>query len=241
VESPPSAALAASSRSDPRYRAVVVQLLRSQAYRERGAARLFQQALPLVPARWRKLFAWHAEEELDHYRRVAAVWAVASGQLAAALDAWVDARLGERPLPGVTSFVELAMVEFLFDRAGAWQLREYVESSYLPYQQLAREILDDERGHQETGARLLIDLAADRAAAQAAFTRWLPVSLLSFGRPDSEGNRFAIAAGLKRRDSGAVMRDYIADIAPTADTAGLTFPAAEALGLALPAGFRWGR
>jgi 1,2-phenylacetyl-CoA epoxidase catalytic subunit len=216
---------------DRRYLATVDQMLRSQAWRERAASDVFASALPLVPAgRWRAIVEGHVREERAHYARVAEVWSAAFARPPAELDAWVTARLAERPLPPVTSFLELAMAQLLFDRAGRWQLSEYLESTFLPYRALAREIVDEERGHEDVGARLVVDLCAapdaDRAAAQAAFDRWLTVALLSFGRPGGAGNAFAIAAGLKTRDSADVARDFLADVARTAAAAQLAVPRA---------------
>jgi 1,2-phenylacetyl-CoA epoxidase catalytic subunit len=211
---------------DPRYLATVDRLLRAQAWRERGAAELFEAALPLVPAaRWRTIVEGHATEERAHYARVAAVWSATFGLPPADLDAWVAARLTAQPLPKVETFLELAMAQLLFDRAGRWQISEYLTSSFLPYRALAHAIVDEERGHEDTGARLVVDLCAapdvDRAAAQAAFDGWLAVALRSFGRPGGDGNAFAIAAGLKTRDSAEVARDFLADVRLVADAAGL--------------------
>jgi 1,2-phenylacetyl-CoA epoxidase catalytic subunit len=136
----------------------------------------------------------------------------------------------------VTTWLELAMTQLLFDRAGRFQISEYVDSSFAPYRALAREIVDEERGHEDAGAALVLALlaapdrtaaqaAADHAAAQAAFDRWLPVALLSFGRPGGDGNAFALAAGLKRRDSAEVARDFLADLAPTLAAVKLALPA----------------
>jgi 1,2-phenylacetyl-CoA epoxidase catalytic subunit len=215
---------------DPRYLATVDRMLRAQAWRERAAAELFEAALPLVPAgRWRAIVEGHAREERGHYARVGEVWSAAFARPPAELDAWVTARLAEKPLPRVTSFLELAMAQLLFDRAGRWQISEYLASSFLPYRALAHEIVDEERGHEDVGARLVVDLCgaagADRAAAQAAFDRWLAIALESFGRPGGDGNAFAIAAGLKTRDSVEVTRDFLADVARTAATAALSVPA----------------
>ncbi len=217
--------------ADPRYLPTVERLLRGQAYRERGAAELFEAALPLAPdADARRRLQGHVAEERAHYARVAAVWSEAFARPAAELDAWVTERLRERPLPTVTTWLELAMAQLLFDRAGRFQISEYVDSSFAPYRALAREIVDEERGHQDAGAALVLALlaapgaASDRTAAQAALDRWLPVALLSFGRPGGDGNAFAIAAGLKRRDSADVARDFLADLAPTLAAAKLVLP-----------------
>jgi hypothetical protein len=74
---------------------------------------------------------------------------------------------------------------------------------------------------------------------QPLFERWLKLGLLSFGRPGSEGNRYAISVGLKKRDSGLVMQDFITDIKPAMRQGGLKFPAPEALGMELPASLDW--
>jgi len=211
---------------NPRYLATVDRLLRAQAWRERVAAELFEAALSLVPrGRWRTIVEGHVGEERAHYARVATLWSVTFGRPPAELDAWVTVRLAEQPLPRLQSWLELALAQFLFDRAGRWQISEYFESTFLPYRQLARAIVEEERGHEELGARLVVDLCAapetDRAAAQAAFDRWLAIALRSFGRPGGDGNAFAIAAGLKTRDSADVARDFLADVAPAAAAAGL--------------------
>lgn len=214
-------------QSDPRYLATVERMLRSQAYRERGAAELFEAALPLAPdAHWRSVLEGHVAEEREHYEGVRSLWSRTFARPESALDAWVTARLAEHPLPPVASWLELAMALFLFDRAGRWQLSEYLKSSFEPYRDLVREIVEDELGHEDAGAHLVVTLCnapgADRAAAQAAFDRWLDVSLLSFGRAGGEGNTFAIASGLKTRDSADVTRDFLNDVAATAARAGLT-------------------
>jgi hypothetical protein len=232
--SPPEGGAAGASNpgpADPRYLATVERMLRGQAYRERGAAELFAAGLALVPAAgagWSRVIARHVEEERAHYTAVAALWSRTFARPARELDDWVSRRLRDRPFPALTSWLELAMVQFLFDRAGTWQLSEYVDSSFAPYRALARAIVADERGHQDAGARLVVQLCAapgaDPVAAQAAFATWLRVALLSFGRPGGPGNTYAIAAGLKRRDSAAIARDFLADIAPTARAANLTLP-----------------
>jgi hypothetical protein len=69
---------------------------------------------------------------------------------------------------------------------------------------------------------------------QECFNRWLRQGLLSFGRPHSEGSQYAIDVGLKKRDAGAVMRDFIDDIKPAMAAAGLSFPALGAIGVEAP-------
>jgi 1,2-phenylacetyl-CoA epoxidase catalytic subunit len=77
------------------------------------------------------------------------------------------------------------------------------------------------------------------ARKQRDFVKWLRHGLLSFGRPATEGNRYAIAAGIKKRDSGDVMQDYLDDIKPAVKACGLVFPTDRELGLEMPASLDW--
>lgn len=233
---------AAAGGGDPRYRATLDRLLRGQAYRELGAARLFEDGRALAPtAAAGETLAAHAAEERAHFRAVTVVWAAFAGEPRQALEARAEARLAEQPLPAAASWFDLAMAQFVFDRAGLWQLREYQRCSFAPYRALVAAILSDERAHQDFGADAVVawcrgrDDAGARGETNAVFARWLGTALRSFGRPDSDGDRYAVAAGLKRRPAAAVMADFLADIRPTVQRAGLTFPEAPALGVALPA------
>ncbi|HVR63560.1 MAG TPA: Phenylacetic acid catabolic protein [Polyangia bacterium] len=217
--------------------AIIDRLLRGHAYRELGAARLFEDGRALAPtAALADVIAGHAAEERAHYRAVIAVWAAFAQKPPATMEARAEARLRERPLPVVASWYELAMAQFLFDRAGLWQIAEYAACGFLPYRALAASILGDERAHQDFGAEEIARAGAAGAPpdASAVFARWLAAALRSFGRPDSDGDRAAVAAELKRRPAAAVMRDFIADIKPTIARAGLAFPAPAALDVVLP-------
>ena len=65
------------------------------------------------------------------------------------------------------------------------------------------------------------------------------IGLLSFGRPGTPGNRYAIEHGLKRRDSGACMKDFVDDIRPAVKAAGLRFPDPKRLEMELPGDIDW--
>jgi hypothetical protein len=49
----------------------------------------------------------------------------------------------------------------------------------------------------------------------------------------------AIESGIKKRDSGECMKDFVADIRPAVTAAGLRFPEPAALQLELPADIDW--
>ncbi|MFI5266233.1 MAG: hypothetical protein ACHQ7M_02535, partial [Chloroflexota bacterium] len=104
--------------------------------------------------------------------------------------------------------------------------------------EIVGKILEEEAGHEGFGEWALKKLVTDdatRAEAQRLFDKWLTISMRSFGRPYTEGNKYAVKHGLKKRESDEVMREYVEDIKPTMRAVGLKFPRPEQIGLELPA------
>lgn len=225
---------------DERYCDTVIQMMRSQAYRELAAAQLFGYGLQFVPdIKSLKFMVWHIQEETEHYIAVAQLYQQYTGE---SVEGWVMNRIKDKPIPFVSSWLELGVAQWLYDRGGFWQLQEYEKCSWEPYRTIIDKIISEERGHQSHGARIAVKLCQDaenRAEAQAVFAKWLRQGLLSFGRPNNEGNRYAIEVGLKKRDSGEVMKDFIADIKADVMAAGLRLPSKEELGIELPADIDW--
>jgi 1,2-phenylacetyl-CoA epoxidase catalytic subunit len=223
-----------------RYRDTLEQMMKSQAYRELAAARLFGHGLQFVEgSKWLKFLVWHIGEETEHYLAVARMYEKFAGH---SVDEWVAQRLTEKPIPFAQSWFELAMAQFLYDRGGFWQLQEYETCSYPSYREVIGKIIDEERGHQGLGERIVVELSQSgryEDCKQALFERWLRLGLLSFGRPGTEGNQYAIGVGLKKRDSGEVMQDFLNDIKPATRASGLTFPDPAALGMKLPESLDW--
>jgi 1,2-phenylacetyl-CoA epoxidase catalytic subunit len=225
---------------DERYERTIVQLMESQSYRELAAAHLFGSGLQFAPElRWIKFMTWHIREEVEHFDAVARMYRAFTGRDVTPV---AMARLAAKPMDRVDSWFELAMAQFLFDRGGFWQLKEYEECSFLPYRDVIGKIIDEEAGHQGLGERMVVELVQtgryeDRK--QRDFVKWLRHGLRSFGRPGTEGNRYAIDVGIKKRDSGAVMQDYLDDIKPAVKACGLGFPTAAELDLAMPGSLDW--
>jgi 1,2-phenylacetyl-CoA epoxidase catalytic subunit len=225
---------------DPRYRETLVQMMRSQAWRELSAVQLFGHGLQYVedlPAL--RFISRHVQEETDHYVAVAGLYQSHVGD---SVEPWVNARLREKPIPMAESFLELGIAQWLYDRGGFWQLREYEESSWTPYREIVGKIVSQEEGHQDHGERIAIPLCRkerDRAKVQALFERWLRLGLVCMGRPHSEGNQYAISVGLKKRDSAECMKDYIRDILPGVREAGLHLPPRGSIQVELPGDMDW--
>jgi 1,2-phenylacetyl-CoA epoxidase catalytic subunit len=222
---------------DDRYYQTLVQMMQSQAYRELAAAQMFGFGLQFVPElRWLKFMTWHIREEMEHYEDVVKMYQEFTGE---SVEPVVRARLAKRPIDFAGSWYELAMAQFLYDRGGFWQLREYEECSYAPYRKVIHKIIKEEKGHQALGERIVVELTRTGAFdgdKKSFFDKWLRQGLLSFGRPGTDGARYAIEVGIKKRDPGPVMQDFIDDIKPAVLACGLTFPAMEAIGIAPPAG-----
>ena len=216
---------------DQRYFDALTQMLRSQAYRELAAATAFAEALKLVPTlAFKKKISQHVEEELEHYEECCKLYAeIGAGDL----DPICSARVRDpATIPTIESFLELGVAQFLFDRASAFQLREYENSSFDPYCAIIGKILEEEEGHESFGAEVMIEHCKrpeNLPEAQRCFEKWLAVSLRSFGRPGTEGNRYAISVGLKTRDSSAVAQEYLDTLKSVMRLCGLTFPSRERL------------
>ncbi len=203
------------SELDDRYYQTLVQMMQSQAYRELAAAQMFGFGLQFVPElRWLKFMTWHIREEMEHYEDVAKMYRDFTGE---SVEPVVHARLKQRPIEFAQSWYELAMAQFLYDRGGFWQLKEYEGCTFLPYQKVIKKIIKEEHGHQSLGERIVVELTRSgqfEAEKPRAFEKWLRQGLLSFGRPATEGAKYAIDVGIKKRDPGAVMQDFIDDIKP---------------------------
>ncbi len=218
----------------------LTQMMESQAYRELAAAQMFGYGLQFVPElKWQKFMTWHITEEMEHYEVVVRMFKQFTGE---SVEPRVQARLAKKPIEFASSWFELAMAQFLYDRGGFWQLREYDSCAFLPYREIIGKILKEEAGHQGLGERIVVELCQDKqfdAVKQGHFNKWLKQGMLSFGRPNTEGNKYAIAVGLKKRDSGEVMQDFLDDIKPAVVACGLVFPEPSAIGLEAPEGLDW--
>lgn len=224
---------------EPKYKDTLIQMMRSQAYRELAAAQLFGYGLHFVPIKSFKFMVWHINEETEHYFAVANLYKQYTGE---SVDDWVIERLKSKPIPFVDSWLELGVAQWLYDRGGFWQLQEYETCSWEPYRTIVGKIIQEERGHQSHGAKIAISLCQEetnRAEAQKVFAKWLRQGLLSFGRPHNEGNKYAIEVGLKKRDSADVMKDFINDIREDVKAANLLWPTQEELGVELPVDIDW--
>ena len=224
----------------PEYRKTLTQMMESQAYRELAAGQMFGYGLQFVPElRWIKFITWHVREEVEHYEAVATMYRKFTGS---SVENVVNDRLKQKPVPFAQSWFELAMAQFLYDRGGYWQLKEYEECSFVPYREVVQKIVLEESGHQGFGEKIVVELCKSgqfEDVKQPLFEKWLRIGMLSFGRPNTPGNRYAIEQGLKKRDSGLVMQDFVNDIKGAVRNAAVRFPDPASLQMELPANLDW--
>ena len=147
---------ASKSEMDAKMIATLTQMMESQAYRELAAAQMFGFGLQFVPElKWLKFMSWHIREEMEHYEVVVRLYKDFTGE---SVEPHVNARLGKKPIDFAQSWFELAMAQFLYDRGGFWQLREYEQCAYVPYREIIQKILKEEAGHQGLGERIVVEL-----------------------------------------------------------------------------------
>ena len=203
----------------------LVRMMEGHAYRELEAARIFGHGLRFAPGlRWLKLLVWHAGEEVRHFEAVARMFHAFTGE---SVEPRVALLLARKPVAFTQSWFELGMAQFLFDRAGLWQLRQYDECAFLPYREVARRVVAEEAGHQALGERIVVELCRSgqfEDTKHRCFGKWLGEGMRSFGRPGSEGSRYAVAVGLRKDDPGQVMQRFLDDIKPAVRACGLQFP-----------------
>src|SRR5580692_8862634 len=165
---------------DERYYQTLVQMMQSQAYRELAAAQMFGYGLQFVPElKWLKFMSWHIREEMEHYEDVVKMYRDFTGE---SVEPSVNARLRSKPIDFAQSWYELAMAQFLYDRGGFWQLKEYEECSFLPYRKTIQKIVKEEQGHQSLGERIVVELTRTGsfdADKQRVFEKWLRQGVLS--------------------------------------------------------------
>jgi 1,2-phenylacetyl-CoA epoxidase catalytic subunit len=228
------------AQMDTKMSATVRQMMESQAYRELAAAQMFGHGLKFVPSiKWQKFMVWHIREEFEHYEAVAKMYREFTGE---SVEPVTNERLSRHPIPFAETWFELAMAQFLYDRGGFWQLKEYERCAFVPYRRCIEKIISEEKGHQALGERIVVELCRSEKfedRKQKDFATWLRQGLLSFGRPGSPGNAYAISVGLKKRDSGEVMQDFLNDIKPAVKASKLRFPTPQEMKLDVPESLDW--
>ncbi len=167
-------------------------------------------------------------EEIDHFRKfnrllkdvqidgAALLWKANSQRY---LDAF---KVTEVPTWG-----DVAVFCFLIDRVGKYQVEEFIDSTYLPLNEILPGIMSEEIGHIAFGHTKMKELCSDRKGrgeAQRALNRWYPMALDMFGRSESRRSGRYIEWGLKRRMNTEARKAYMEEVNPLIQQLGLDVP-----------------
>lgn len=167
-------------------------------------------------------------EEIDHFRKfnrllkdlqidgTALLWKANSQRY---LDAF--------KVTDVPTWGDVAVFCFLIDRVGKYQVEEFLDSSYLPLNEILPGIMSEEIGHIAFGQTKVTELCGDtkgREEAQRALNRWYPIALDMFGRSESRRSGRYIEWGLKRRTNAEARKAYVEEVNPLIEKLGLDVP-----------------
>src|SRR4051812_49998747 len=99
-----------------RFRETLEQMMKSQAYRELAAARMFGHGLQyVVEQKWLKFMVWHIGEETEHYLAVARMYEKFTGGSG---QGWGKQRPAGEPGAFSPPWFEVAVAQVLFDPRG---------------------------------------------------------------------------------------------------------------------------
>jgi ring-1,2-phenylacetyl-CoA epoxidase subunit PaaA len=196
-----------------------------------GADDYIEKFYPLAPnAEERQICCERAAEEINHYK-------IASGVLAGiGIDTDYMSRqsLTERralflsdDFHKTTTWAERGVVSWLIEDAVMELLKEMAVSSYRPWADSFRTVIQDERVHIAHGTRVVQGLVRDpegKQQVQAAVDRLWPHTLAVFGNPLAKKAEIAVRWGLRTRTNDQARKDWIARGGAKIQKMGLTVP-----------------
>jgi len=128
----------------------------------------------------------------------------------------------------VDPWLDFAITNIFFDRFGAFQISEWIDSSYAPFARIAGIQSAEEHRHARMGVIHLRPLLKDAAVRSKVQTKieqfWYPMTLDMFGRAKSERSERYRKWGLKRRSNEDLREAYRANLDADLVRLGLTPP-----------------
>ena len=127
----------------------------------------------------------------------------------------------------VPTWGDVATFCFLIDRVGKYQVEEFIDSTYLPLNEILPGIISEEVEHIAYGHIKMKELCGNgkgKEEARQALNRWYPMALDMFGRSESRRSERYVEWGLKRRINAEARRAYIQEVTPLILELGLDVP-----------------
>ena len=209
------------------YREMLIRLMTRQIYAETATAEVFGQAITAAPT-------WEEKHRLAVFTLEEAQHSQGLVDLLRDLGEDPEEIIAGRPPAGkfwaidLSEWIDIAVFNFVVDRAGSHQIMEYRESSYIPWAESQEVVLADEEEHYDTGVQVLKEFAKDPdqfAKFKVSFDRVLPNAFKrAFGRPGSAENAYCLEVGLKRHTHEQILNRYLYEMKGYMGTVGMAFP-----------------
>ena len=210
-----------------KYRDMLIRLMTRQIYAETATVEVFGQAIAAAPT-------WEEKHRLAAFTLEEAQHSQGLVVLLRDLGEDPEEIIAGRPPAGdfwaidLSEWIDIAVFNFVVDRAGSHQIMEYRQSSYIPWADSQEVVLADEEEHYGTGIQTLKEFAKDAAQLarfKVSFDRVLPNAVKrAFGRPGSAENEYCLAVGLKRHSHEQILNRYLDEMKGYMGAVGLTFP-----------------
>jgi ring-1,2-phenylacetyl-CoA epoxidase subunit PaaA len=217
-------------KMDQEYKELLRRVLTIQCDCEIGGPHLYVDAmLPGAPTKSAQLIvARTAAEEIDHFRKMAKLAGEIGADVSHTLKWSNQERYVEAFRTNITTWEDYAVFGFLVDRVGKYQLDEFIGCSYLPLERAVLTMLAEEEGHIEHGTVVTAEIAAKggehKERIQKSVNYWYTKSLDMFGNSQSYRSERFRYWGLKRRSNQEAREEYMAEVNPLIEKAGLTIP-----------------
>jgi 1,2-phenylacetyl-CoA epoxidase catalytic subunit len=211
----------------------LLETVEGHAYRQLMLANIRGHGLKFVPEVEGKLeLARALETSLVHFREVERLYAgLGFGEVVSGVRGKLER------IPDPSARLELAMCLFLCERVAWHALSSYVDSVCKEFAAIARMRVEELVQRDLPDDRAFVEFCADesnRPHAQQLFNRWLAVTLVSLGRPDSPGDARAVALGLRGKHVAQIVREYLDSLHALVKACGLALPELASLGVDAP-------
>lgn len=140
-------------------------------------------------------------------------------------------------VPYPATRMELAVCLFLCERVSWHALDAYVDSNVTEFAAIARLRRNELRALDAPDDSAFAEFCADptnRPLAQQLVDRWLSITLLSLGRPDSPGDARAVDLKLRAKSIAIIVSEYLTGLEPFLRSCGLVAPDGASIGVELP-------
>lgn len=186
--------------------------------------------LPLAPSsEERQVCAERAAEEYDHYKigkRILADLGVDTSYMESQS---ISERMlfADDRMHTCSTWAERGVYSYIGEETAMVMLREFADSSYKPWAEAVRTIIQDEKIHIAHGARVCRNLAETeegREQLQAALDRLWPMFVGILGSPNTKRSQAVVRYGLRKTTNAEAIELWREKVLPRIANLGLRVP-----------------